>query len=134
VYSEIIHQSNHATISINREIKIIYIEWRGFCPGNEFRKITNFLLNYMPEINIYKIINDISIQNVIPTPDLMYAITKTIEFVRIYGIIKIAFVINDKSIWYISVWFFNKKISDKLEMKINRFFRCANEAEKWLNM
>ncbi len=113
--------------------RVLYQEWRGFCPGSDFKAAVDYIFNFMTEKNIYKTVCDVRQQRVVPPSCQKYVEEKVLSYIKNYGSFYTAFVALEKTAGGICARLYDIHITQKLNYKVNRFFDSVSEAETWLS-
>ncbi|HOP30244.1 MAG TPA: hypothetical protein PK293_10930 [Spirochaetota bacterium] len=130
---EPVYRDEYVTIIFYRKSGILCQEWRGFCPGTEFRAAIDFIFNFMTEKNIYKTICDVRYQRVVPPSCQKYVEEKVLGYIKSYGSFFTAFVALEKSVGGVCAGLYDMHLTQKLGYRINGFFDNVQDAETWLN-
>lgn len=129
---EAVYSNEYVVISFDRESNILYQEWRGFCPGTDFRVAIDLIFNFMTEKNIYKSICDVRYQRVVPPSSQKYVEEKVLGYINNHGSFVTAFVALEKSVGGVCAGLYDMHITKKLGYKINGFFDNFDDAETWI--
>jgi len=130
---EPVFSNEYLTIIFDRKSSILYQEWRGFCPGTDFRAAIDFIFNFMTEKNLYKTISDVRHQRVVPPSCQDYVEAKVLDYIKNYGSFFTAFIALEKSAGSVCAELYDIRIRKKLGYRINQFFESVDEAEAWLS-
>lgn len=130
---ETVLENKYLTMSFDSRSGVLYQEWKGFCPGAEFRALIDSVFVFMIEKKIYKTICDVRYQRVVPPSCQKYVEEKSLGFISNYGIFFTAFVALEKSAGGVCARLYDINITRKLNHRINSFFYSIIEAESWLS-
>lgn len=128
-----VYSNEFVKISFDSASRVLFQEWSGFCPGDEFKAAIDAVFNYMTENSIYKTVCDVRYQRVVPPSCQKYVEEKVLNFIKTYGAFYSAFVVLEKSAGGICARLYDFKITQKLNYRINNFFNSVDEAESWLS-
>ncbi len=130
---ETVYSNEYVIISFDRDSRILRQEWKGFCPGGDFRAAIDFSFNFMTENNINKTLCDVRHQRVVPPSCQKYVEEKVLEYIKNYGSFYTAFVAFEKSVGGVCARLYDMNLTRKLGYRANSFFDNEYEAETWLS-
>lgn len=130
---ETILKNEFLTMSYDSWSGVLYQEWRGFCPGADFRASIDSIFNFITEKKIFKTICDVRYQRVVPPSSQNYVEEKVLDYIKNYGSFFTAFIAMEKSAGSICAELYDMRIRKKLGYRINQFFETEDEAEAWLS-
>lgn len=122
------------TVSVRHDTErsLLIIKWRGFTLKDTFRKVVDITMDYMLKEKLSLVLSDIVEQKIVSPVQQEYAKDKVLEFYRITGAFKCAFLTTDMSVSMACAARYSKLIYQDLDHELIRLFFSEQQALEWL--
>jgi hypothetical protein len=128
----ILLKKKYVLISLNREQGYLYQKWKGFSLSPFFREAIDFSMNILEENSYYKIISNVTEQDLLPPRDQEYVKKRVIDFLKVHEAFRLAFITRENSIIDLCTKFYDRSLRREKVNGINRSFNDLKSAEEWL--